>query len=251
MRFSPPLSEGKQLRRYKRFFCDIETPSGVLTAHVPNTGSLKGCLSEGQLCRYSVANDPQRKLKGTLEMVRTPTSWVGVHTGHPNQLFADTLINREPHPFQDYPYFARECTIHPSSRLDFVLCKQDRLSREPKAIQNALARGESLEDCLFIEIKSVTMSEGRLALFPDGKTSRGLKHIQDLMNLRKRNAEAALLFVIQREDTDSLSPNADLDPEYTKALRSAISEGLKVVVVSCTLSADSLHLNWDRKIEFI
>ena len=83
MKIDQPIVEGRFIKRYKRFFVDVELDSGeIVTAHTPNTGSMKSCLKEGAPVRMTFTDDPKRKLQYGMYMIKPGRSWVGVHSSN-------------------------------------------------------------------------------------------------------------------------------------------------------------------------
>lgn len=221
MKYNRPLDEGVFLKRYKRFFADIEWKGEMLTAHVPNTGSMKSVNNPGALCLFSHSDNPERKLKQTLEMIQAPSgAWVGVNTATPNTVVRETLLSivgkasgKLPKNWQHWGEFDEvkpEFKISAETRLDFALSKATSDKKH------------------FIEVKNVTLAEGTQAMFPDAETTRGQKHLHELMNLIEQGHSAEILFTIQRSDCTEFSPADDIDPEYGKLLREAVQKGLKI-----------------------
>src|ERR1700751_4323415 len=118
MIFQTQLQTGKFLKRYKRFFADIDVGDGVLTVHVPNTGSLKSCLYEGSSCSYSPSVNPKRKLKGTLQFLQTPTTWVGVNTALPPVLLLEAWEKRQIDHLTGYSFAKKEIVVSKETRFD-------------------------------------------------------------------------------------------------------------------------------------
>ena len=118
MNFKPVLRKGKLLKRYKRFFADIEFKGEVITAHVPNTGSLKTIPLSETNCLFSSTDDPKRKLKHTLEFINTPTGLAGTNTRTPNSVVYEALLEGLK---GDFDHVQPELKISDSSRVDFVL----------------------------------------------------------------------------------------------------------------------------------
>lgn len=221
MKYNRHLDEGVFLKRYKRFFADIEWKGEKLTAHVPNTGSLKSVNNPGAQCLFSHSDNPERKLKQTLEMIKAPSgSWVGVNTATPNTVVRETLMaivgktgGKVPVSWQhwaDFDEVKPEFKISAETRLDFALSK---------------AKSDKKH---FIEVKNVTLADGKRAMFPDAETTRGQKHLQELMKLMSEGHTAEILFTIQRSDCAEFSPADDIDPEYGRLLREAAQKGLKI-----------------------
>lgn len=221
MKYNRHLDEGVFLKRYKRFFADIEWKGETLTAHVPNTGSMKSVNNPGAQCLFSHSDNPERKLKQTLEMIKAPTgAWVGVNTATPNTVVRETLLEivgkgsgKLPTNWQHWGEFDEvkpEFKISAETRLDFALSKKNSDKKH------------------FIEVKNVTLAEGPRAMFPDAETTRGQKHLQELMDLMAQGHTAEILFTIQRNDCTEFSPADEIDPEYGKLLREAAKKGLKI-----------------------
>ncbi len=216
---------GRLLRRYKRFFADVETPDGrALTVHCANPGSMRGLLREGAAVRCSTSPNPARKLPQTLEMIRSGRVWVGVHTTLANPFAEGVLRSGVLAPFRGYRELRREVVIPGGSRIDFRL--DSHRSKPP----------------LWIEVKSVTLAEGRTARFPDSVTTRGRKHAERLLDLRRAGERAAVLFVVQRGDCERVEPADDIDPDYGEALREAAAGGVEVVAVRARVGPSGIRL---------
>jgi sugar fermentation stimulation protein A len=219
--------EATLLRRYKRFLADVELPNGeVRTIHCPNPGSMSGTKAPGSAVRCSTHDNPKRKLRHTLEMIRVGRSWVGLHAVKANALTERALARGAYSPFVGYGTIEREVAIDEGSRFDF------RLS----------GHAERAAPC-WIEVKSVTLCERRAARFPDAVTMRGRRHLEHLAERRHKGARAALLFIVQRADADSVAPADDIDPAYGKALRRAASAGVEVHALGATVRADRILLD--------
>lgn len=220
MLFEEKVHEVEFVKRYKRFFADVKHQGAVLTAHVPNTGSLKTCLFEGSKAIITESNNPARKLKATLQFLQTPTGWVGVNTSLPNLLVHEAWQNGLIADWHQYKVAQREYKISKESRLDLVLA----------ADAEALTSKDRLH---FIEVKNVTYREGDTALFPDAVTERGQKHLLELMRLKKEGHSCEIVFVIQREGCTRFAPAENIDPEYTRLLKQAQSEGVIIRPLTC------------------
>ena len=228
MNFEYPTHEGKILKRYKRFFADIELESGeIVTAHTPNTGSMKTCWEPGWKAFITHNDNPKRKLKYTLEMTHNGQSWIGVNTSRPNHIAKEAIESGVVKELQGYQSIKPEFKVG-NSRIDLLLYNGELKSPE--------------KSC-FVEVKNVTLKgEGTLALFPDGVTERGQKHLKELMDLVDKGHQAAMLFIVQREDVDSFSPAHEIDPEYAKLLIQAKDKGVMILAYRCALSKSSITL---------
>ncbi len=223
MEFKKSLQEGIFLKRYKRFFADIKWNGEIITAHVANTGSLKTCSEPNSLCLFTVHDDPKRKLKYSLEMIKATTgSWVGINTAVPNSLVKKALTDKILTHWQAWDEVRPEFKINDETRLDFRLSKNNKHH--------------------FIEVKNVTLGRDGQAQFPDAVTTRGQKHLRELMDLMAAGHGAELVFVVQREDCTEFSPADDIDPEYGKLLRQAAKKGLRITALSTKLSTEGIRL---------
>ena len=245
MKFENPLIEGVFVKRYKRFFADILLGDQTVVAHTPNTGSMKGCSDPNSACLVSPATNPERKLRYTLEMIRTPKSWVGVNTGNPPSLVRELFASQTVPHWKDFDGFQAEVKINALTRLDGALWK----SSEQKNVKNG--KLTKLEGPLhFFEIKNVSLAvtvgenaaEKTVAMFPDAVTERGQKHLQEMMDLMEQGFTCEMIYVIQREDCTEFAPADHIDPEYGKLLRKAVTKGLRVSALPCRLSKEEIVL---------
>lgn len=237
MEFTNPLLQGKLLKRYKRFFADVELDGKVVVVHVPNTGSMKGCNEPGSACLVSRATDPARKLQFTLEAVQVDQHWVGVNTSWPNKLAIELFTNQNIPHWKTYDSHQPEVKISEASRIDLVLWD----SRSTEIKKWKFEDFKKTHPVHFIEIKNVTLKTGSIAQFPDAVTERGQKHIEELVALIERGFTAELLFIVQRADVQKFEPAASIDPRYAELLKNAIKKGLKVSVASFNISQKGIH----------
>lgn len=232
MLFPNPLTRARFLKREKRFLIHAELPGGARTiAHTNNTGSMRGLLSPGAEIWLSPANNPARKLKWTLELVRTVENretgvqggvLVGVNTILANHLVREALEN------DLLPFTDPESEIRPevkygsqNSRIDFLI---------------TAAGGHKS----WLEVKNVSLVENGHARFPDSPTERGRKHLQELAAMVATGDQAVLVFCIQREDARSVGPADDIDPAYGQLLRQVIAAGVEVRGLMCEVTPDSI-----------
>ncbi len=247
MLFQKKLIQAKFIKRYKRFFADIEINGKTEVAHVPNTGSMKGCFEAGKKCWVSFHDDPKRKLKYTLEITESPDgTLVGVNTSNPNKLVREAWEKKLWPTWNKYTQCQSEVKISDDSRIDFVLWSDTK--NVPAAgslkFQNIqeLIKSKIKSDLHFVEVKNVTLAENGVAMFPDAVTTRGQKHIDELMHLIELGFSAEIVFTIQREDCTSFKTADHIDPEYGKKLKTAIKAGLIVSPYVCSLSDQEILL---------
>ena len=196
------------LKRYKRFFADVDLNGQIVTAHCPNTGSLKSCWEAGLAAYVSESDNPERKLKYTLEITESSTgALVGVNTSWPNKLVKEAFENKVIKDWGSFKDFQSEVKISKETRLDACLTN---------------AKGKKR----YLEVKNVTLARDGIACFPDAETTRGQKHLIELMKLVDEGHEAEIVFTIQRGDCKHFSAAEDLDPEYAKLLVQAQKKGV-------------------------
>lgn len=221
---------GTILKRYKRFLADITLDSGeTVVVHVPNTGSMKTCWEPGWKVIVSESDNPLRKLKYTLEMLHNGSTWIGVNTSNPMKIVIEALKNKIITELAEYDDIKPEVKIG-DSRIDLLL------------------KNKKAEEC-YVEIKNVTLlGDNNVALFPDGVSDRGSKHLHELIKIKKNGRRACMLFVIQREDVNHFSPAHLIDPTYAKNLTEAYQNGVEILCYQCELSPQSIELK--RRLDF-
>lgn len=222
MQFKEKLVHGKLIKRYKRFLADVELEDGtVVTAHCTNSGSMKTCLETGAPVCLTPVNDPKRKTKFTWEMIFINGGWIGINTSIPNLLAYEAIRDGKIKKLQGYTSVKREVTFG-DSRFD-IFAENDR------------------EKC-FVEVKNVTMKSGDFALFPDAVTTRGKKHLETLMEVKKAGMRAVMLYVIQRTDVHRFGPAREIDPAYADALEKAVTAGVEVIPVQAEVSPEKIEI---------
>jgi sugar fermentation stimulation protein A len=234
MQITPPFLPAVFETRYKRFFADLRDADGNrLTVHCPNTGSMKNCLVPGSTCFYSLSNNPKRKLPGTLELVTTSEGQLaGVNTARANHLVHEAIESDLIDELRGYAQMRSEVRYgNEKSRIDLLL-------EDPQ-------RGQC-----YIEVKNVTLEEaGGRVMFPDAVTSRGTKHLRELMAMLQQGHRAVLFFCVQVSDAKSMEIATEIDPTYAQTLSRAIDEGLEVMAWRAKLSPEEISL--DCAIPFI
>ena len=231
MNFKNKLISGLLIKRYKRFFVDIKIKNQIITAHCPNTGSMYGLLNEGNKVWLTKSENPNRKLKYTLQFIEVNKSKVGVNTHLTNKIVLNALENNLIKEFSKDIKIKPEVRFGDSTRFDFLISKKNYKA--------------------FIEVKNVTLKrKPKIAEFPDAITSRGAKHINELIKASKKGYKIYIAFIIQREDCDQLSIASDIDPEYSQILSKAIRNKLKVLCYDCKFSSKGIKLNKIIKLKF-
>ena len=229
MNFENKLISGVLIKRYKRFFIDVKIKNKLITAHCPNTGSMKGLLKKGNKVWLSKSDNPNRKLKYTLQIIEDCGSKVGVNTHLTNKIFLNALQNNLVKEFDRDINIKPEVKFGNNTRFDFLITKKNYKA--------------------FVEVKNVTlMRKDRVAEFPDAITSRGAKHINELVKASKKGYKVYIAFIIQREDCNQLTIARDIDPEYSKLLSKAVKKKLNVLCYDCKFSSKGIKVN--KRIKF-
>jgi len=226
MKFTNSLIKGKLIRRYKRFFADIEVNNKILTAHCPNTGSMMGLLDKGNSAWISKHNDPKRKLKYTLEMIKVNQRIIGVNTHRANRIVEDALNNKLIDEFKSIKNIKAEFKFSDDTRFDFLCDKK------------------------ILEVKNVTLLRDNItAEFPDAVTSRGSKHLKMLINSIKKGYKPYVLFLTQIQDINKFKIAKDIDSNYYKDYIEANKAGVNFIAYRCYLSSKEIKI--EKKIKII
>lgn len=213
----PPLILGKLVKRYKRFFADVQLKDGsVVTAHCVNTGSMKGCLEENAPVGISTSDNPKRKLKYTLEIIKIGGTWVGVNTSLTNRLAEECISENGIPEIGSFLQMQREVKYGVNSRIDILL--------------------ETKKKTCYIEVKNVSMVYDGLASFPDAVSERGTKHLEELMKVVTNGHRGIMLYICQRDDALHFVPAQEIDPVYAKTLQKAHKAGVEILVYKSKVS---------------
>ena len=226
MKFTSTLIKGKLVKRYKRFFADVKVNNSIFTAHCPNTGSMMGLLDKGNEVWISKNDDPNRKLKFTLEIIKVKNKLIGVNTHRANRIVEHGLNNKLFIEFKSIKLIKAEFKFSTDTRFDF-LCDKN-----------------------IIEVKNVTLVRNNgLAEFPDAVTSRGLKHLIKLINSIKKGYKPYVLFLTQIQGINNFRIAKDIDKDYYKNYLIAKKKGVKFLAYICKLSSKEIRI--EKKIKIL
>ncbi|MCA1990782.1 MAG: DNA/RNA nuclease SfsA [Coleofasciculus sp. S288] len=231
----PSLETGILIKRYKRFFADIELASGeVVIAHCPNTGPMTGVSTPGSLVQVSRSDNPKRKLSYTWEMIQvhdTQPTWVGINTGLPNRV-VKLALEQGLFPEVGNSYSKIGCEVpygkELKSRVDFLLSGSVPEKVADTPLLTLSQNSDRCERPIYLEVKNTTLAQGNVALFPDTVTTRGQKHLRELMALLPQ-ARAVMLYFINRGDCTHFAPGDSFDSVYGQLLRQAVDRGVEVL----------------------
>ena len=223
MEFTKKLIKGKLVKRYKRFFTDVKLSKEIVIAHCPNTGSMMGLLNEGNEVYISKNNDPKRKLKYTLEIIKVKKNLIGVNTHFANKIAHHGLSNNLIKEIVNSDSIKPEVFFNKETRFDFLI--------------------EKNKQKIFVEVKNVTLSrENKIAEFPDSITSRGSKHLKTLIEATKKGYKSYLLFLVQIESVESFKIARDIDEEYYKNYLIAKKSGVNFLAYRCKITPQEITI---------
>lgn len=211
-KFPGPLTEAKLLGRRLRFLADVKLADGELvTAHCPNTGSMKTCLEIGGSVFLSHHNDPKRKLAYTWELTKTSGGYIGVNTMVPNQVTAWAIERQLIPELIGYSSLKKEVKYGKNSRIDILL---DDHKSKPRC---------------YVEVKNTTLLYQDHVAFPDAVTERGLKHLLELESMVREGARAVMFYFVNRPEGIGFRPADHIDSGYGEGLRSAAKAGVEIL----------------------
>ena len=229
MEFTKSLIKGKLIKRYKRFFVDVKLNKEIVTAHCPNTGSMKGLLEEGNEVYLLKNDDPKRKLKYGLEIIKTKKNLVGVNTHMANKIVNHGLKNNLIKELNNCNSIKSEVFFNKETRFDFLVEKNK---------QN-----------IFIEVKNVTLFRDKnTAEFPDAVTTRGSKHLLTLIDAIKKGYKSYLIFLVQVQNMENFKIAKDIDIEYYKNYLTAKKAGVNFLAYRCKISLKKIEIEKKLKI---
>tara|TARA_B100002049_G_scaffold136636_1_gene101247 strand:- start:911 stop:1603 length:693 start_codon:yes stop_codon:yes gene_type:complete len=224
MKFKERLLQGTLIKRYKRFFVDIKYNNKIITIYCPNSGSMMGLLNKGNKVWFSKSDNPKRKLKYTLEIIQVEKKMVGINTLIANKIVLEALNQKKIKNLAEFDNIKTEVKFSDKTRFDFLI-------------------SNNKEKC-FLEVKNVTLvRKEKIAEFPDAITSRGTKHLKELIAAKKKGLKSYILYLIQREDCKTFKIAKDIDQEYKIAFSKALKNGVMVLCYDCKLSNEGIKLN--------
>ena len=230
MKFTKALIKGKFVKRYKRFFADVKVNKSIITAHCPNTGSMMGLLNENNDAWVSKNDDPKRKLKFTLEILKSKNNLIGINTHLANKLVFEGLKNNSFLEFKNLENIQPEIFYNKETRFDFLVSKKNKKS--------------------FIEVKNVTLiRDNKNSEFPDAITTRGSKHIKTLIEASKKGYQCYVLFLVQISNCKYFKIAKDIDKEYYENYKYAKKVGVNFIAYNCKIGSKEIKV--DKKVKII
>jgi len=231
------LQPAKLIKRYKRFLADITLPDGKeTTIHCANTGAMKGCAEPGDTVWYSTSDNTKRKYPFSWEITQSQAEhFICVNTLRANQLVEEALHKGIVSELTGFSSLQREVKYgSENSRIDFLATYTDA----PNA---------------YIEVKSVTLLESGHGYFPDAVTTRGQKHLRELIEMKAQGYRAVLLFAVLHSGIKDITVASHVDPTYATLLKEAYQLGVEIIAYKADFQLESEELNFNllKKIPFI
>ena len=224
MKFKERLLQGILIKRYKRFFIDIKYKNKIITAHCPNSGSMMGMLNAGNKVLFSESKNPKRKLKYTLQIIEVNKNLIGINTHLTNKIVFEALKEKKIKNLIKFKNIKSEVNFSSNTRFYFLI-------------------SNNKEKC-FLEVKNVTLvRKNNIAEFPDAVTSRGTKHLEQLVLAKKKGYESYILYLVQRNDCKAFKIAEDIDKKYKNTFISALNSGVKVLCYDCKLNNEEIKIN--------
>lgn len=224
------IIEGKFLKRINRFIAEVEINETIEKVHVKNTGRLKELFVQGATCILEIGNNPNRKTKYSLIAIEKNGRWVNIDSQAPNKVGFEAIQLNKIKEIPNATYVKQEVPFG-QSRFDLFF--------------------ESKEQKGFIEVKGVTLEENGVASFPDAPTTRGTKHIYELIKAVETGYVGIILFIIQLEGCTVFKPNRKTDPDFCDALLEAHKRGVKIVAYDTLVRENEMILHQPIPVQLI
>ena len=226
MDFENELIPGVLIKRYKRFFVDIKLKNKIITAHCPNPGSMINLLNKGNPVWITKSKNENRKLKYTLQIIQVDKIKICINTHVTNKIVQEAINKGSIKELKNFNIIRPEKKFGENTRFDFLLLNK---------VTNKKA---------FLEVKSVSLQrKNHHAEFPDSVTSRGKKHLENLVIANKQGYESYLFFLIQIEKCKSFAIASDIDPEYYKVFNNALKKNVNVICYDCKFTNKGIEIN--------
>lgn len=217
MIFQTPLRKATLVKRYKRFLADVILEDGSeTTIYCANTGAMTGCGEAGDRIFYSVSDNTKRKYQYTWEFTLTKAKHlICVNTAKANNLVAQAIKQNDIPELTGYQTSQAEVKYgSENSRIDFLL------------------KDENKSDC-YVEVKSCTLLDERVDVgdgyFPDAVTTRGQKHLRELIEMKQQGHRSVLLFAVLHSGIKNVRVADFIDKKYAVLFEQAKSEGVEVI----------------------
>lgn len=237
MKFKQKLEPAKIVSRYKRFLADvIHSEKGEIAIHCPNTGSMKNCWQPGWTAWIQSSQNPKRKYPYTWMLTENDQGdYIGINTHLANDIVYEAITEGNIKELSEYQEIKREVKYgDENSRIDILLINNNHK--------------------IYIEVKSVTLLDEKnrhksRGYFPDAVTTRGQKHIRELISCVENGHRAILFFLVQHTGIRSVSIAKNIDPDYAALIDLALASGVEILAYNTHISP--LAISISEKAAFI
>lgn len=219
------IKEGIFIERVNRFIAHIDIDGKVEVCHVKNTGRCKEILVKGCKVFVQEFDSKIRKTKFDLISVYKGNRLINIDSQVPNKMFSEWV--KLGNLFKDIKVFKSE-VFYKNSRFDFYVEYEDKKA--------------------FIEIKGVTLENEGVVLFPDAPTSRGVKHLKELVSAREEGYEAYVIFIVQMEGVKYFTPNYETHKEFGDTLSFCKNNGVNILAFDSVVSKDEIYIKDSVKV---
>jgi len=220
------MVQARLIKRYKRFLVDVEFTDGrVITAHCPNTGSMRNCGDAGNDVWLSRSDNPKRKYAYTWQIVQgAEGERICIHSALANQIVAEAWQQQLIPEIETYTQMQREVRYgNENSRIDFVFSSDAELC--------------------YVEVKCVTYHVGTgLGCFPDAVSQRATRHLRELLAIKEAGHRAVLFFCVQNTAIKAVAAASEIDPKYAETLSEVVAKGVEVLCYDTDISTSSIAL---------
>lgn len=223
----PNIVEGTFVKRVNRFIAHVLINNQLEVVHVKNTGRCKELFIEGRKVYLQESDNPNRKTKFSLISIYKDDLLINIDSQVPNKVIYDAILDGSIEGFEDLIELKREKT-YGNSRFDLYY--------------------ETREHKGFIEVKGVTLENEGIAKFPDAPTTRGTKHVNELIEGQREGFKNYIMLLIQIEEVHQFIPNDVTDPDFANALKKAEIEGVEIRCYSSINTRDTITL--DKRIGY-
>ena len=223
------IIKAKFIKRPNRFIAYCEIDNEIHKVHVKNTGKCRELLVPNCSVYLEESDNINRKTKYSLISVIKEERLINMDSQVPNKIVIEALKNKDIvlEGFKDITFLKSEKTYN-KSRFDVYLESNDKKA--------------------FVEVKGVTLEENNIVMFPDAKTERGVKHINELIEARLEGYEAFILFIVQMKGVNYFTPNEKMHKELKDALINANQKGVKILSFDCNVDIDEININKEVKV---
>lgn len=216
------IVQGKFSKRINRFIAEVFINRELQRVHVKNTGRLKELFINGANVLLEEGDNPNRKTKYSLIAIEKNEKWVNIDSQAPNKVAFEAVKQNKVKEIPENTLVKQEVTFG-NSRFDLYF--------------------EGVDVKGFIEVKGVTLEENGVASFPDAPTTRGTKHIYELISAVNKGYVGIILFIIQMEGCTVFTPNRKTDPAFCEALLEAQECGVQIFAYDTIVKENGMFLN--------